>query len=122
MSNHAEPTKKNVVLVGAGHTHVLVLRDFGMNPLAGARLTLISRGERKPYSGMLPGLIAGLYRFEDIHIDVERLTRFAAAEFHNDEAVGLDLATKTVIRRGAGSFKKSVASTGHRRDTSEQSH
>jgi selenide,water dikinase len=100
MSNHAEPTKKNVVLVGAGHAHVLALRDFGMNPLAGAQLTLISRGERTPYSGMLPSLIAGLYRFEDIHIDVERLTRFAAAEFHNDEAVGLDLATKTVIRRG----------------------
>jgi selenide,water dikinase len=100
MSNHAEPTKKNVVLVGAGHAHVLVLRDFGMNPLAGAQLTLISRGERTPYSGMLPGLIAGLYRFEDIHIDVEPLTRFAAAVFHNDEAVGLDLATKTVIRRG----------------------
>ncbi len=100
MSNHAEPTKKNVVLVGAGHAHVLVLRDFGLNPLAGAQLTLISRGERTPYSGMLPGLIAGLYRFEDIHIDVEPLTRFAAAEFHNDEAVGLDLATKTVIRRG----------------------
>jgi selenide,water dikinase len=90
MSNRMQPIEKNVVLVGAGHAHVTVLRDFGMNPLTGARLTVISRGERTPYSGMLPGLIAGLYRFEDIHIDVASLTRFAAAQFHNDEVVGLD--------------------------------
>ncbi len=90
---------KNVVLVGAGHAHVTVLRDFGLQPVAGADLTLISRKRHTPYSGMLPGLVAGHYGFDDIHIDTVPLTEFASARLIEDEVVGLDLANKSVIRR-----------------------
>lgn len=37
------PLTKDVVLIGGGHTHALVLRKWGMRPLAGARLTEIGR-------------------------------------------------------------------------------
>ncbi|MFY9624885.1 MAG: hypothetical protein WAJ91_10920 [Rhodoplanes sp.] len=66
MQRLTQPQRKNVVLIGAGHAHVTVLREFGLSPVADASLTLISRGQHTPYSGMLPGLIAGDYRFEDI--------------------------------------------------------
>ncbi|HYF08090.1 MAG TPA: selenide, water dikinase SelD [Acetobacteraceae bacterium] len=99
MRMNAEPVVKDVVLVGAGHAHVAVLRNFGMKPLAGVRLTLITREVDTPYSGMLPGHIAGHYTADEIHIDTGPLARFAGARLYQDEAMGLDLANRHVICR-----------------------
>lgn len=111
MQRLTQPQRKNVVLIGAGHAHVTVLREFGLSPVADASLTLISRGQHTPYSGMLPGLIAGDYRFADIHIDTLPLTRFAGAQFYKDEAVGLDLSNRLVICRGGARIPYDVLST-----------
>ncbi len=91
------PVVKDVVLVGAGHAHVGVLRMFGMDPMPGVRLTLITRQVDTPYSGMLPGMIAGHYSADDAHIDTGPLSRFAGARLYNSEAIGLDLANRRVI-------------------------
>src|SRR5919109_4223753 len=99
MKAAGHPVLKDVVLVGAGHSHVTVLRMFGMNPIPGVRLTLITREVHTPYSGMLPGLIAGHYGFDDAHIDTGPLARFAGARLFQDEVVDLDLAGRRVICR-----------------------
>jgi len=94
------PVAKDVLLVGAGHAHVAVLRRFGMKPLPGVRLILLTREVDTPYSGMLPGVVAGHYTFDDAHIDAGRLARFAGARLYSDEAVGIDLAGRRVLCRG----------------------
>ena len=99
MQGVTHPVVKDVVLVGAGHSHVTVLRMFGMKPIPGVRFTLISREVHTPYSGMLPGLIAGHYTFDDAHIDTGPLTRRAGARLYQDEVVDLDLAARRVICR-----------------------
>ncbi len=93
------PVLKDVVLVGAGHSHVGVLRMFGMDPMPGVRLTLVTRQVHTPYSGMLPGMIAGLYDHDQAHIDTAPLSRFAQARLYHSEVIGLDLAARRIVCR-----------------------
>jgi selenide, water dikinase len=88
---------RDVVLVGGGHSHVGVLRSFGRRPVHGVRLTLISTDARTPYSGMLPGYIAGHYDYDEVHIDLERLATYAGARFVRDTALGLDRESRRVL-------------------------
>ena len=85
-----------VVLVGGGHTHALVLRRLAMRPAPHIRLTLVSEQALTPYSGMLPGLVAGHYSYEDVHIDLNRLCRKVGARFIQARLTELDLAQQTI--------------------------
>src|SRR5262245_17076470 len=76
---------KHLLLIGAGHAHLEVLRRLGRSPIPGVRLTLITRDRCATYSGMLPGVIAGLYRREEAQVDAARLAAFAGARLHHDE-------------------------------------
>ncbi len=93
----AQPIAKDLVLVGGGHTHAIVLRKFGMRPLPGVRLTLITNLVDTPYSGMLPCHISGLYDFDESHIDLRPLSRFANCQLMMDRAVAIDIDNQHVI-------------------------
>ncbi len=84
------PLTRDLVLVGGGHSHALVLRKWGMQPLAGVRVTIINPGPTAPYSGMLPGFVAGHYAREDLDIDLVKLARFAGARLIVGTVKGLD--------------------------------
>lgn len=88
--NPAYPQIRDLVLIGGGHAHALVLRMWGMDQLPGARVTVIDPNPVAPYTGMLPGLIAGHYRRDELMIDLVRLARFAGARVILDRATGID--------------------------------
>lgn len=56
----------------------------------GLRLTIVAREAHTPYSGMLPGYIAGQYEWDEIHIDLLKLSTAASCRFISDEIIGLD--------------------------------
>ena len=85
-----------IVLVGAGHAHVEVLRSFAVEPAPRLSIVLVTRSRFTPYSGMLPGLVAGLYGFEEAHVDARALAAAAGAQFIEGTVVGLDLAAQQV--------------------------
>ncbi|WP_414728309.1 selenide, water dikinase SelD [Zhongshania aliphaticivorans] len=88
---------RDLVLIGGGHAHAQVIKMWGMQPLAGVRLTVISPQVQTPYSGMLPGLVAGHYQFDDAHIDLMRLCQFAGARFIQASVVAIDLEQKQLL-------------------------
>ncbi len=96
----AFPIETEIVLVGGGHAHVEVVRRFGMKPEPGVRLTLVSAPVDTPYSGMLPGYLAGHYGFEDCNIDLRRLCRFAGDRLIVDRAAGIDRTARQVSLAG----------------------
>lgn len=93
------PNAARVVLLGGGHSHLGVLQEFRRWPASGLRLTLISRESHTPYSGMLPGLIAGEHGHDEAHIDLVPLARAAGAVFIRDEVTGIEPDRKRVLCR-----------------------
>ena len=84
------PIQAELVLIGGGHAQIAVLKSFGMRPVPGLRLTLITDVVRAPYSGMLPGHIDGQWAEDEMHVDLRKLARFAGARLIESAVIGLD--------------------------------
>ena len=78
---------------------MVVMKRFAMQPEPGLRLTLICTDVHTPYSGMLPGYVAGHYDYDSVHIDLCRLAVFAGARLYRDEVIGLDRTNGKVLCR-----------------------
>ncbi|ARN76194.1 selenide, water dikinase SelD [Oceanicoccus sagamiensis] len=99
-SNTQQSNTTDLVLVGGGHSHLAVIKQLGMNPVAGLRVTVISKDSHTPYSGMMPGLVAGHYQHDEAHIDLRRLCQFAQVRFFQSEVTHIDLDQQQVHCQG----------------------
>jgi selenide,water dikinase len=92
----------DIVLVGGGHAHVHVIRDFALRPTAGVRLTLVSATPSLTYSGRVPGVVEGRIPSDGALVDLSALCRRAGATLIRDEAVGLDPRRRRLETRESG--------------------
>ena len=104
--------KRDVVLLGAGHTNAHIIRMWRMAPLADARLTVVSNFYAATYSGMLPGTLAGLYPADRMQIDLVRLCAVAGARLIRAPVTGLDLARQELLCADRPSIPFDVLSIG----------
>ena len=91
-------TRGTLLLAGGGHSHALLLKRWAMRPKQRPKglITLVNRSSTTLYSGMVPGLIAGLYTRDQVAIDLRRLAEEAGVAFVQAEIQGLDLTSQTL--------------------------
>ena len=97
---HPPLVVRDLVLVGGGHAHVHVIRMWAMRPVPGVRVTLVTRDVETPYSGMLPGLVAGVSTHSEAHVDLVRLCAWAHVRLVHASATALVLDRKCVALDG----------------------
>ncbi len=93
---NTESSSIDLVLVGGGHAQIQILKSFGMKPEATVRLTLITDVLNTPYSGMLPGHVEGVWSYQDMHINLVKLARFAGARLIHQSVEFINKDSKTI--------------------------
>jgi len=88
---------KRLVLVGAGHAHLSVLRTLAAQRTAGVDVVLITPCPQHHYSGMLPGWVAGHHTQAQCQIDILPLARAAGVRLVLDQMVSMDAARRCIV-------------------------
>lgn len=88
----------HLVLAGGGHAHLYVLEGLATRRFPpGVTVTLVAPDDRHAYSGMVPGLIGGRYRSEELLLDLGALARSAGATFVEGTVRGLDPGQREIL-------------------------
>jgi selenide,water dikinase len=103
---------RDLVLIGAGHTNLHVVRMWRMRPIPDVRLTVVSSFGRATYSGMLPGTLAGLYQPDEMDIDLFRFAESCGARLIVDESIGFEPEIRRVLFADRPPVRYDVASIG----------
>ena len=98
------PKFKVLVLVGAGHANIQVLKKLTMKNYEGLQIITINNGYTSLYSGMTPGLIENYYVLEDASINLAKLCKNAGSVFINDEVIKLDEKKKYYLFKKPSSY------------------
>ncbi|MGB0126104.1 MAG: FAD-dependent oxidoreductase [Rhodocyclaceae bacterium] len=88
---------KRLLLIGGGHAHLFVLEAFIKAPLPGVELVLVTPTQLAPYSGMMPGVIAGHYRYDQGCVDLKPLCDAAGCHLFLTRAESVDATARQVV-------------------------
>lgn len=102
--------QQDLVLVGAGYAHLHLVRQWRMAPIPGVRLTVVSPDRELTYSGMLPGVLAGLYSADAATIDLPQLCLASSARLISAAVTGMDPDSRIIRVEGRPPIPFDVAS------------
>ncbi|WP_160846618.1 FAD-dependent oxidoreductase [Pontibacillus yanchengensis] len=88
---------KQLILVGAGHAHLHIIKQWIDHAIDEVELTILSPNEYQYYSGMFSGYTEGLYDIEDIRVNVESLAEQAGATFYKEAVMSVDGEQKILL-------------------------
>lgn len=83
--------RKNLVLLGIGHTNSHIVKQWETNPIKDCQLVCISTFPTVTYSGMLPGTLGQQFQDDEMRIDLSDLCLRSGARLILANANGLDL-------------------------------
>ena len=101
---------KQLVLVGGGHAHLTMLARCRDYVDRGFRVTLISASSYHYYSGMGPGLLAGVYRPQDVRFHVGKMVADRGAQFIEDRLMRVDAVRRLLHLRSGRTVAYDVVS------------
>lgn len=87
---------KQLVLLGAGLSHIHLLSTLAAQPLASVQTTLIAPSPRTVYAGMLPDFVEGHHTLDDCAMALAPLLSGTDVQHLTRPAVALDLTARTV--------------------------
>ena len=100
----------DLVLIGGGHSHIILMMELSKKPIQGNRITLISNEIDTPYSGMIPGFIEGIYNWRETHIDLYKLCFKLNIRFIHSEVLEISAINKEIILKQRPKIKFDVLS------------
>ena len=89
--------KKQLVLIGGGHAHMVTLANLATITAKGHGVTVIGPSEFHYYSGMGPGMLSGTYRPEEIRFATRHVVEKQGGTFLHGKAATIDPEQKIVI-------------------------
>ncbi len=89
-TNPPPSSTQKLVLLGAGHAHVQVLRQLARQPWPGVEVTLVTPHSHLMHFPMVAGYVAGRYALDACSIAIEPLVSAGGLTWLRRSVVGLD--------------------------------
>ncbi len=92
-------TFNHLVLIGGGHTNVLLIKKWIMSPklMPEIPISIISRDSHLVYSAMFPSVISKSISIEESLIDIKSLAKNANLSFIEEEVKDIDFNLKKIV-------------------------
>jgi pyridine nucleotide-disulfide oxidoreductase family protein len=87
---------KRLLLVGGGHAHVFLIKQFFLKNIPELEVILVTACQYQYYSGMASGYVEGVYKEEDMSFDLKKMCNRSSVKYIEGRVIGIDAENKCV--------------------------